>query len=143
VTLGLRSWQEVGELVGITRQHVHNLLKVTRLPEAMREDVRAGGLTEKHARALLRLQAQPEEQSRLWERIHAEKLSGRAAERASRTLGPGQAAAPTLEAPPPVELRAVIDEVLATLVVAGPEEIHAARHRLVDLQRRITGLLEP
>jgi ParB-like chromosome segregation protein Spo0J len=102
--------------------------------------VRSGGLTEKHARALLRLQGQPEEQSRLWERIHAEKLSGRAAERASRSLGTGSVAEPPLT-DVPVELRAAIDEMLASLVVAGPEEVRVARDRLVDLQRRITGLL--
>ncbi|TMD05042.1 MAG: ParB/RepB/Spo0J family partition protein [Chloroflexi bacterium] len=85
--LGLRSWQEVGEVVGITRQHIHNLLNVTRLPDPIRDDIRAGALSEKHARALMRLQPHPPLQRLLWERIHTEHLSGRAADEAARTMG--------------------------------------------------------
>jgi ParB/RepB/Spo0J family partition protein len=140
VTLGLRSWQEVGELVGITRQHVHNLLKVTRLPEAMREDVRAGALTEKHARALLWLQGRPEEQSRLWERIHAERLSGRAAEAVARSVArvAGPAASPE---PPPRDLTSLVDGVVASLTAAGEEDLRRARERLTDLHGWLTRVL--
>jgi ParB family chromosome partitioning protein len=135
VMLGLRSWQEVGELVGITRQHIHNLLKVSRLPEPMREDLRAGDLTEKHARALLRLQGCPEEQARLWERIHAEKLSGRAAESAARSAATRPAGATSPAGPPPPDLRSLVDGMLASLMTAGPEELGQARERLADLHR--------
>jgi ParB family chromosome partitioning protein len=130
VSFGLGSWQEVGELVGLSRQHVHNLLNVTRLPEAMREDVRAGDLTGKHASALVRLQDRPDEQSRLWERIHAEKLSARAADRASRPV-----------TPPPTDLATLVDEMTAALTAAGTEGARAARAQLLDLHRRLTVLL--
>jgi ParB family chromosome partitioning protein len=142
LSLGLRSWQEVGELVGITRQHVHNLLKVTSLPPSMREDVRAGGLTERHARALLRLQDHPDEQRQLWERIHAERLSGRSAEDAVRSVAPSRPASPPPPPPPAVDLGPVIDEMLASLMTARPDELQAARQQLADLHRRLTRLLD-
>lgn len=95
VTLGLASWREVGDLVGFTRQHVNNLLNVTRLPEQIREDIRAGDLTERQARSLRRLHSHPDQQIVLWERIHAERLSGRAADTAARSMGvPARPGAP-------------------------------------------------
>jgi ParB family chromosome partitioning protein len=136
VTYHLGSWQEVGELVGLSRQHVHNLLKVTRLPEAMREDVRAGDLTGKHARALLRLQDRPDEQSRLWERIHAEKLSARATDRAARAATPAAAAVS-----PATDLASLVDEMMAGLTAAGTEGLRAAHHQLLDLHQRLTRVL--
>jgi ParB family transcriptional regulator, chromosome partitioning protein len=142
VTLGLRSWQEVGELVGITRQHVHNLLKVTRLPEPMREDIRAGALTERHARALLRLQADPDGQRHLWERINSERLSGRSAEEVARSVAPRRPAAlaarsaPSASAPPPpADLAALVDCMVASLMTAAPEQLEAASGPLTDLHR--------
>jgi ParB-like chromosome segregation protein Spo0J len=126
----------VGELVGLSRQHVHNLLKVTHLPEEIREDVRAGDLTGKHARALLRLQDHPDEQSRLWERIHAEKLSARAADRAARSATPPPAP------PPPTDLATLVDEMMAGLTAAGTEGLRAAREQLLDLHHRLTRVLE-
>ncbi len=59
VTLGLRSWEEVGVCIGISRVHVHRLLNITRLPGAIQEDIRVSDLTEKHGRALLRLRRHP------------------------------------------------------------------------------------
>jgi ParB family transcriptional regulator, chromosome partitioning protein len=41
VTLGLQSWDEVGQLIGISRIHVHRLLNVARLPERIQEDIEA------------------------------------------------------------------------------------------------------
>jgi ParB family chromosome partitioning protein len=79
VNLGLPSWEEVGRVVGITRQHVYNLLRITQLPTPMLDDLRTGALTEKHARALLLLRNDPAAQNQLWEHIHDEVLSGDAA----------------------------------------------------------------
>lgn len=92
VNLGLQSWEEVGRVVGITRQHVYNLLRVSQLPEPMQEDVRAGDLSEKHARALLLLRADADAQSELWQRIHEEELSGDAALDAAQALRAGATA---------------------------------------------------
>jgi RNA polymerase sigma-B factor len=86
VSLGSQTWEDVGRVVGITRRHVHHLLNVTRLPAEMQGDVRAGDLTEKHARALLLLRTSPVEQRRVWQRIHADRLSGEAALEVARAL---------------------------------------------------------
>ena len=142
VTLNLASWQEVGELVGITRQHVYNLLNVTRLPEPIRDDLRAGDLTEKHARALLRLQGHPPEQLELWERIHHERLSSRAVDEAARAvlrrMGVGPAAA---EAERSGDLTGLVDGVLAALRTAGAGQVRAAHAKLDHLHTVLTELL--
>jgi ParB family chromosome partitioning protein len=74
--LGLTNWEAVGRALGLSRGHLHRLLAITRLPDSMREDPRFVSLTEKHVRALSRLRDQPAEQLRLWERIHADGMSG-------------------------------------------------------------------
>jgi RNA polymerase sigma-B factor len=86
VSLGSQTWEDVGRVVGITRRHVHHLLNVTRLPAEMQGDVRVGDLNEKHARALLLLRTSPAGQRRLWQRIHADRLSGEAALEVARAL---------------------------------------------------------
>jgi ParB family chromosome partitioning protein len=140
--LGLRSWQEVGEVVGITRQHIHNLLNVTRLPEPIRDDIRAGELTEKHARALMRLQHQPPLQRLLWERIHTERLSGRAADDAARAMTAQLEAHAPSDAPVPgAGLSALIDATLAALTSAPPAELRAAGVGLTGLHRRLGEVL--
>ena len=60
VNLGLQSWEEVGAVLGLSRQSVHNLLGLTDLPRPIQEDLRSGGLTEKHGRALRQLNRRPE-----------------------------------------------------------------------------------
>jgi ParB family chromosome partitioning protein len=140
--LGLRSWQEVGEVVGITRQHIHNLLNVTRLPEPMREDIRAGALSEKHARALMRLQPHPPLQRLLWERIHTEHLSGRAAEEAARTMGaPLEPRAAGTAPERGSGLSALVEATIAALGAARPEEVGAAAAGLAALHRRLGEVL--
>ncbi len=140
--LDLRSWQQVGEVVGITRQHIHNLLNVTRLPEPIREDIRSGELTEKHARALMRLQQNPPLQRLLWERIHGEGLSGRAADDAARLMAaqlePGAATDP-----PAVRagLAALAEATLAALSAAPPAELESAMTGLTGLHRRLGEVL--
>jgi ParB family transcriptional regulator, chromosome partitioning protein len=148
VHLGLQSWEEVGRAVGLTRQHVHNLLRVTDLPEPMQDDIRAGGLTEKHSRALLRLREQPEAQAELWERIHREQLSGDSAivesKRVSGTASvQATAKAPSAEAPRGVRPRIgpAVDALLQVLGQAGLEEVTAARGELAELGQVIADLL--
>ena len=167
VNLGLQSWEEVGRVVGITRQHVHNLLRVTQLPERIQEDVRAGDLSEKHARALLLLRDDPDAQGELWEQIHDEELSGDAAlDAAQRMRGGASATAQRSvrreavdhvvdddadgEAPRPVfappiagsrQVADAVDSLLAALAEATPDELLAARHRLEELHGRLGVLL--
>jgi ParB family chromosome partitioning protein len=152
-TLDPGSWQQVAALVGITRQHLYNILNVTRLPEPMRDDIRAGALTEKHARALLRLRDQPEQQRRLWEEIRALQLSGRAAEERARAMAPSARsrrgpAATTPPAPPPGrqpapdDLLTLATELLVALVTASPDRLRAAAPALSDLHRRLGQVLD-
>lgn len=142
VGLGLRSWHEVGEVVGITRQHIHNLLNVTRLPEPIRDDIRAGVLTEKHARALMRLQQRPPLQRLLWERIHAERLSGRGADEVARSMVARLDAATVVASPTHgTGLAALVDATLAALMAAPADEVRAAAPALAGLRRRLAEVL--
>jgi RNA polymerase sigma-B factor len=84
--LGCAPWEEVGRVVGLTRRHIHHLLNVTRLPEEMREALRAGRLSEKHARALLLLRDSRPCQATIWQRIRTQHVSGDAALRMAREL---------------------------------------------------------
>lgn len=143
--LNLSSWQHVAEIVGISRQHVYNILNVTRLPEPIRDDIRAGDLTEKHARALLRLRAQPEDQRRLWEEIHTRLLSGRAAEERAREMAQAVPAARSPAVTPRQasrrrgqgDLMSLAADILAALVIASPDEVRDAAPLLTDVGRRI------
>jgi ParB family chromosome partitioning protein len=142
VSLNLRSWQQVGEMVGITRQHIHNLLNVTRLPDPIREDVRAGELTEKHARALMRLQQNTPLQHLLWERIHSERLSGRAADEAARLMVAQLDPAGAGEPPPVRSGLAALAEATAVALSAAPRaELESAAASLTGLHRRLGDLL--
>lgn len=76
---GLASWEAVAERLGMSRGHLHRLLALTRLPQAMQEDPRFTSLTEKHVRALRRLDGHPDTQHALWEQMHAATMSGEAA----------------------------------------------------------------
>src|SRR4029077_1513862 len=82
--LGGAPGEEGGRVVGLTRRHIHHLLNVTRLPEEMREALRAGRLTEKHARALLLLRDSRQCQAIVWQRIRTQQVSGDAALRMAR-----------------------------------------------------------
>jgi ParB/RepB/Spo0J family partition protein len=160
VNLGLRSWEEVGRVVGITRQHVHNLLRIAALPEPMLDDVRAGALSEKHSRALLSLRDDPDAQSDLWERIHRDTLSGDAAMATARELrshgsatsarqegrrggsvvdaedeDPGPLTAPALP------VGRAVDLLLESLAHADATEIDAQRARLEDLRGLLAAVL--
>jgi ParB family transcriptional regulator, chromosome partitioning protein len=140
VNLGLRSWEDVGRVIGLTRQHVHNLLRVTELPAPMQDDVRAGDLTEKHCRALLRLRADPDAQAGLWEQIHRETLRGDAAIAESKRV---HRAAPRDDAVLPRRPRigAAVDALVRVLGQATAGDVAAARAELVELHALIGGVL--
>jgi ParB family chromosome partitioning protein len=161
VNLGLRSWEEVGHVVGITRQHVHNLLRIAALPEPMQDDVRAGSLSEKHSRALLALREDPSAQSELWERIHRDVLSGDAAmvaarelrsevsvtasRRAGRPGGDDMVAADDESdeglAPPALPLATAVDLLLESLAQADAAEVEMQRSRLEELRLELSAVL--
>jgi ParB family chromosome partitioning protein len=52
IQLGDAPWEQVAEAVGIRRSRLFQLLGTEKLPDAAREDIRAGRLSEKQSRAL-------------------------------------------------------------------------------------------
>lgn len=108
VNLGLQSWEEVGRLLGMTRQSVHNLLGLTDLPPTVQEDLRSGGLTEKHGRALRQLNRRPELQQEAYERIVGQRLSGEESLELVRDLRRHEQAPPT---PAPSKVPATAGEI--------------------------------
>jgi ParB family transcriptional regulator, chromosome partitioning protein len=145
VNLGLQSWEDVGRVVGITRQHVYNLLRITELPQHLQDDVRAGDLTEKHARALLLMRSDPEAQNELWEQIHGDALSGDAALEAAQAARAGAPATARREVRMAEQRRtvdAVPDDAVAEADLGDDERlvgdeshiaaIRAESHRVVD-----------
>jgi ParB/RepB/Spo0J family partition protein len=158
VNLGLQSWEEVGRVVGLSRQHVHNLLRIADLPAHMQDDVRAGGLTEKHSRALLLLRDDADAQGELWRRIHDRALSGDAAlGEAKAARGPVTAARRTVFGDPSPDgvapsggvgfdaiagtLDAAAAALMRALVAAGPADVEASRERLEALQVQLASVL--
>ena len=81
VNLGSPSWDELSRhnAIGLTKRQIFNLLGLKQLPDTIQDEIRSGLLTEKHGRALRRIQDVPE----LFEQAHTqmirEKLTGEAA----------------------------------------------------------------
>jgi ParB/RepB/Spo0J family partition protein len=144
VTLGLHSWEEVGRRLGISRIHVHRLLNVSRLPERMQDDMRAGDLTEKHGRALLRLRRNPDLQTELWEQIHTKRLSGDAAVEAANDMLPAREGKHKTSVQPSghSELKDLADQLLTVLLAATPHDVSTVRAELSDLREWLCEVLE-
>jgi len=142
VSLRATSWEDVGRLIGISRRHVYHLLNVADLPEPIREDIEAGTVSEKHARALRRLRRHPELQLRLWRRIVDEGISGDGALDLVRDLVAGEQ--PDDCAPPgnAAELRLVVMELLRVLPRASMREIRPLREQLERLSHRLAETLD-
>nr|WP_314441586.1 ParB/RepB/Spo0J family partition protein [uncultured Sphingomonas sp.] len=79
--------EEVGKLVGKSRSHVSNLLRLRDLPESVRAHLEAGTLTMGHARAI----ASSADSEQLAEQIVSRGLSVRQAEALARKRRPGEA----------------------------------------------------
>jgi ParB family chromosome partitioning protein len=77
--------EEVGKLVGKSRSHVSNLLRLRDLPESVRTHLEAGALTMGHARAI----ASSADAEQLAEQIVSRGLSVRQAEALARKRRPG------------------------------------------------------
>ncbi len=146
VNLGLQSWEEVGTVLGLSRQSVHNLLGLTDLPRPIQEDLRSGGLTEKHGRALRQLNRRPELQGEAYRRIVDDGLSGDESLALVRALRRAEPPAETTGPPSPAlaaarELERLVMELEERLDGQLPpderRELHAALGRV---GRRVTML---
>jgi ParB family chromosome partitioning protein len=82
--LGDVAWEQVAEAVGIRRSRLFQLLGTEKLPDAVRDDIRAGRLSEKQTRALQGLP--PGHQEALRTTIVADNLSATEATRLARAL---------------------------------------------------------
>jgi len=124
--LGDAPWEQVAEAVGIRRSRLFQLLGTEKLPDAAREDIRAGRLSEKQSRALQNLS--PGQQEALRAAIVADDLPAEEAMRLARALRAARlpddpTAASTLlaelrAAPPPASDRTSPDDVTGTLLAA-------------------------
>ncbi len=73
--------EEVAKKVGKQRSTITNVLRLLALPQTLQDDVAHGVISEGHARVLLRVKEQPDQLHAIRNRIIAEGLSVRAAER--------------------------------------------------------------
>jgi len=80
------SMAEVGRKVGRSREYVSNTVRLLALPDYMLNSLRAGDISEGHARTLLMLNDRPEEQDVVYREILLKKLSVREVERIARNI---------------------------------------------------------
>ena len=68
------AWRELGALLGLSEQSVHNMVALLKLPDNLQQEIRSGALNEKHGRALRQLHETA--QSALAQEIQSENLTG-------------------------------------------------------------------
>ncbi len=152
-SLGLTSWEAVGDRLGLSKGHVTRLLNVTKLAEEIREDVRLAELSEKHVRALYGLRSRPDLQIQLWELIHERGLSGDDALRHSLAMraDPGPRTAPVERSAPGVVegrsmrvrlLEMALGGVADAVNAITPEELEVVRAHLAAHCAQLTRILE-
>lgn len=77
----LLTQEDVAKKVGRQRSTITNVLRLLNLPQSLQDDVAQGTISQGHARVLLRIKDQPEQLQAVRNKIIAEELSVRAAER--------------------------------------------------------------
>lgn len=77
---------EIAKKIGRSREYVSNTVRLLGLPEWILESLRAGKISEGHARPMLMLNDRPEEQQKLFEQILAGGVTVREAELLSRRI---------------------------------------------------------
>jgi ParB family chromosome partitioning protein len=80
------SHAQVAKKVGRSREYVSNSVRLLALPDQMLDALRSGDISEGHARTLLMLQENPEEQETIFREILLKKLSVREVERIARNI---------------------------------------------------------
>lgn len=78
--------REIGARIGKSREAIANTVRLLTLPEPIQQSVEGGKISEGHARALLILTSNPEEQKRTFESVMARNLSVRETERLTRRI---------------------------------------------------------
>jgi ParB family chromosome partitioning protein len=80
------SHTQIAKKMGRSREYVSNSVRLLMLPDYMLNSLRAGDISEGHARTLLMLNDRPEEQDTLFREILLKKLSVREVERIARGI---------------------------------------------------------
>lgn len=80
------SHTQVAKKMGRSREYVSNTVRLLMLPDYMLNSLRAGDISEGHARTLLMLNDRPEEQDTLFREVLLKKLSVREVERIARGI---------------------------------------------------------
>ena len=80
------SHTQVAKKVGRSREYVSNSVRLLALPEHMLQALRKGDIAEGHARTLLMMNEQPEEQDTVFREVMLKKLSVREVERIARSV---------------------------------------------------------
>lgn len=106
--------EKLSEALGKSRSHIANLMRLLKLPEAVREMLGDGRLTAGHARALVVL----DDPLPLAKRIVLEGLSVRAVERLAREAGMPPRIAPATSSVKDADTRALEGELSANLNMA-------------------------
>ena len=101
----LLTQEEVAKKVGRQRSTITNVLRLLNLPQSLQDDVAQGVISQGHARVLLRIKDQPEQLQAVRNKIIAEELSVRAAE---RLCNKKPQAPPQSETAPPAALVEVL-----------------------------------
>ena len=121
------SQSEMAKKLGVSQSYVANKLRLLRFDERARERILAAGLTERHARALLRLEGRGELEVAL-DKIIREKLNVQRSEALVDFLHDGDAPQRICEAEKykkTVVFKDTVDHLVQNLVSAG---IEAQRH---------------
>jgi len=126
--------EEVAKKVGRQRSTITNVIRLLNLPQALQDDVAQGVISEGHARVLLRVKDQPQQLQAIRDRIIAEELSVRAAERLCKKK-PQTAAAPASDAPSPASGEEVPKSYCAALVNQLANQLHT-KVRIVQQGKR-------
>lgn len=87
------TWDDVAARVGLTRRSIMRIVGLTTLPEPVQALIADGHLSEKHGRALRRLNDAPGKQAELAKIAVAEGLSGDDTEALVKTMQGGESAA--------------------------------------------------
>ncbi|MDI3341705.1 MAG: ParB/RepB/Spo0J family partition protein [Sphaerobacter sp.] len=129
--MGDVSWERVAEAVGIKRSRLFQLLGTEKLPDAVREDIRAGRLSEKQSRVLQGLA--PSAQAALARLIVDEGLGQAEAQRLARAIRDDPEFA-AMEPPALLDRLRAMREVVERRPAraAGPSAVAAALARVLD-----------
>ena len=123
----------IGKRMGKSREYVSNALRLLSLPEYIQEAVKRGQITEGHARPLMMLRDQPDEQDTLFKEIVLKKMSVRDAEKIARSVAQDKVRVTTSDPDPTlVKYQKELSENLGTRVSIEKRPTGAGGRIVID-----------